>query len=53
MLKGLYIEPERIEIEWFSIGESTNITKAIIDHVKELEKMGPTKKIGASKIIGD
>jgi coenzyme F420-reducing hydrogenase delta subunit len=44
MLKELYIEPERIELEWFSIGESANITKAITDHVKELEKKEPTKK---------
>ena len=53
MLKELYIKPERIQLEWFSIGESAKITRAITDHVKELEKMEPIKKIGDSKIIGD
>ena len=54
MLKVLYIEPERIELGRFSIGESANITKAITDYVKELEEIGPTKKtVASSKTNGD
>jgi coenzyme F420-reducing hydrogenase delta subunit len=53
MIKGLNAEPERIKLEWFSTSELADLTTAINDHVKELEKVGPIKKISASKIAGD
>jgi coenzyme F420-reducing hydrogenase delta subunit len=54
MIKALYIELESIDLGWFSIGESANITKAITDYVKELEEMGPTKKtVASSETNGD
>jgi coenzyme F420-reducing hydrogenase delta subunit/NAD-dependent dihydropyrimidine dehydrogenase PreA subunit len=52
MLKDLNIEPERIKLEWFSTGESTKLKKAITEYVKELEKMGPIKKIKVQKMVG-
>ena len=52
MLKELNIEPERIKLEWFSTGESSKLKQAINDYVKELEKMGPIKKIETQKIVG-
>lgn len=52
MLKDLNIEPERIKLEWFSTGESAKLKKAITEYVKELEKMGPIKKIKVQKMVG-
>ena len=50
VLKELNIEPERIRLEWFSTGESAKLSRAIDDFVKELEKMGPIKKMGEKKL---
>ena len=52
MLKELNIEPERIKLEWFSTGESAKLSKAIDVFVKDLEKLGPIKKMEVSKIVG-
>ena len=52
VLKELNIEPKRIKLEWFSTGESAKLSRAIDDYVKELEKMGPIKKIKETKIGG-
>jgi coenzyme F420-reducing hydrogenase delta subunit/formate hydrogenlyase subunit 6/NADH:ubiquinone oxidoreductase subunit I len=52
MLKELNIEPERIKLEWFSTGESAKLSKAIDGFVKDLEKLGPIKKMEVSKIVG-
>ncbi len=51
-LEQLGIEPKRIRLDWFSTGESAKLNKAIDDFVKELEKLGPIKKMKESKIIG-
>ena len=52
VLKELNIDPKRIKLEWFSTGESAKLKSAIDEYVKELEKMGPIKKIEKSKIGG-
>jgi heterodisulfide reductase subunit A len=52
VLKELNIDPKRIRLEWFSTGESAKLSKAIDEYVKDLEKMGPIKKIEKSKIGG-
>lgn len=52
VLKELNIEPKRIRLEWFSTGESAKLERTIDDFVKELEKMGPIKKMNVSKVIG-
>jgi coenzyme F420-reducing hydrogenase delta subunit len=52
ILKELNIDPKRIKLEWFSTGESAKLQNTINDFVKELEKMGPIKKIEVSKKIG-
>jgi len=52
VLKELNINPKRIKLEWFSTGESAKLSKAIDEYLKELEKMGPIKKIEKSKIGG-
>jgi coenzyme F420-reducing hydrogenase delta subunit/formate hydrogenlyase subunit 6/NADH:ubiquinone oxidoreductase subunit I len=52
VLKDLNIEPDRVKIEWFSTGESAKLKKAIDGFVKDLEKLGPIKKIEESKKIG-
>jgi coenzyme F420-reducing hydrogenase delta subunit/formate hydrogenlyase subunit 6/NADH:ubiquinone oxidoreductase subunit I len=52
ILKELNINPKRIRLEWFSTGESAKLKKSIDDFVKDLEKMGPIKKIEKSKIGG-
>jgi len=52
VLKELNMDPKRIRLEWFSTGESAKLSKAIDEYVKELEKMGPIKKIEKSKIGG-
>jgi len=52
ILKELNIDPKRIKLEWFSTGESAKLQSAINDFVKELEKMGPIKKIEVIKKIG-
>jgi coenzyme F420-reducing hydrogenase delta subunit len=52
VLKELNIDPKRIKLEWFSTGESAKLQNAINDFVKDLEKMGPIKKIEVSKKIG-
>ena len=52
VLKELNINPKRIKLEWFSTGESAKLSKAIDEYVKELEKMGPIKKIEETKKIG-
>ena len=52
MLKDLNIDPKRIRLEWFSTGESAKLSKAIDEYIAELEKMGPIKHIGKSKIGG-
>jgi len=50
ILKELNIEPERIKLEWFSTGESAKFSRAIDDFIKDLEKMGPIKKMGEKKL---
>jgi coenzyme F420-reducing hydrogenase delta subunit/NAD-dependent dihydropyrimidine dehydrogenase PreA subunit len=52
VLKELNINPKRIRLEWFSTGESAKLKSAIDEYVKELEKIGPIKKIEKSKIGG-
>ncbi len=52
VLKELNIDPKRIRLEWFSTGESAKLERTIDDFVKELEKMGPIKKINVSNVIG-
>jgi len=52
MLNELNIDPKRIRLEWFSTGESAKLKNSIDEYVKELEKMGPIKKIEKSKIGG-
>jgi len=52
VLKELNIDPKRIRLEWFSTGESAKLERTIDDFVKELEKMGPIKKMNVSKVIG-
>ena len=52
ILKELNIDPKRVKLEWFSTGESAKLQNAINDFVKELEKMGPIKKIEVIKKIG-
>ena len=52
VLKELNIDPKRIKLEWFSTGESAKLSKAIDEYVKELDKMGPIKKIEKCKIGG-
>jgi coenzyme F420-reducing hydrogenase delta subunit/heterodisulfide reductase subunit C len=52
VLKELGIDPKRVRLEWFSTGESAKLSKAIDEYTKELEKMGPIKKIEKSKIGG-
>ena len=51
-LEQLGIEPKRLRLDWFSTGESAKLNKAIDDFVKELEKLGPIKKMKESKIMG-
>ncbi len=51
-LEQIGIEPKRVRLDWFSTGESAKLNKAIDDFVKELEKLGPIKKMKESKIIG-
>jgi coenzyme F420-reducing hydrogenase delta subunit/heterodisulfide reductase subunit C len=43
ILKDLNIEPERVELDWFSTGESSKLEKSISKFVKKLEKIGPLK----------
>jgi coenzyme F420-reducing hydrogenase delta subunit/heterodisulfide reductase subunit C len=52
LLKELNIESERIKLEWFSTGESAKLSKAIDVFIKDLEKLGPIKKMKEIKIIG-
>jgi len=52
VLKELNINPKRIKLEWFSTGESAKLSKAIDEYVKEIEKMGPIKKMEETKKIG-
>jgi heterodisulfide reductase subunit A len=52
VLNDLGIDPKRIRLEWFSTGESAKLKNAIDEYVKELDKMGPIKKIEKSKIGG-
>ncbi|UCB59420.1 MAG: hydrogenase iron-sulfur subunit [Thermoplasmatales archaeon] len=52
VIKELGIDPKRIRLEWFSTGESAKLSKAIDDYVKELDKIGPIKKIEKRKIGG-
>jgi coenzyme F420-reducing hydrogenase delta subunit/formate hydrogenlyase subunit 6/NADH:ubiquinone oxidoreductase subunit I len=51
VLKELNIEPERINLEWFSTGESGKLSKSIDDYIKKLEKLGPIK-LEINKKIG-
>ena len=51
-LEQIGIEPKRVRLDWFSTGESAKLNKAIDDFVKELEKLGPIKKMKESKIMG-
>jgi len=51
-LEQLGIEPKRLRLDWFSTGESAKLNKAIDGFVKELEKLGPIKKMKESKIMG-
>ena len=46
------IDTKRIRLEWFSTGESAKLKNAIDEYVKELDKMGPSKKIEKNKIGG-
>lgn len=50
ILKELNIDPKRIRLEWFSTGESAKLSKAIDDFLKDLEKIGPIKKIEEKKL---
>lgn len=50
-LEQIGIEPKRVRLDWFSTGESAKLNKAIDDFVKELEKLGPIKKMKESKIM--
>ncbi|KYK29310.1 coenzyme F420-reducing hydrogenase [Thermoplasmatales archaeon SG8-52-1] len=52
ILKELNIDSRRIKLEWFSTNESAKLQNVINDFMKELEKMGPIKKIEVSKQIG-
>jgi heterodisulfide reductase subunit A len=52
MLKELNINPKRIRLEWFSTGESSKLSSAIDDFIKDLEKMGPIEKMVAIKNVG-
>ena len=52
ILKELNIDSRRIKLEWFSTNESAKLQIVINDFMKELEKMGPIKKIEVSKQIG-
>ena len=52
VLKELNIDPKRIKLEWLSTGESAKLSKVINDFVKDLEKLGPIKKMEISKKIG-
>ncbi len=52
VLKDLNIEPNRIKLEWFSTGESAKLSKSIDGFVKDLEKLGPIKKMKVSRIVG-
>jgi len=52
VLKELNINPKRIKLEWFSTGESAKLSKAIDEYIKEIEKMGPIKKMEETKKIG-
>ncbi|KYK21373.1 coenzyme F420-reducing hydrogenase [Thermoplasmatales archaeon SG8-52-4] len=52
ILKELNIDSKRIKLEWFSTKESAKLQSVINDFMKELDKMGPIKKIEVSKKIG-
>ena len=52
VLKELNIDPKRIKLEWFSTGESAKLEREISNFVKELDKLGPIKKMEVSKKIG-
>jgi coenzyme F420-reducing hydrogenase delta subunit/formate hydrogenlyase subunit 6/NADH:ubiquinone oxidoreductase subunit I len=52
ILKELNIDPKRIKLEWISTGESAKLQNEINVFIKEVEKMGPIKKIEVSKEIG-
>jgi len=52
VLKELNIDPKRIKLEWFSTGESAKLELEISNFVKELDKLGPIKKMEVSKKIG-
>jgi coenzyme F420-reducing hydrogenase delta subunit/formate hydrogenlyase subunit 6/NADH:ubiquinone oxidoreductase subunit I len=52
ILKELNIDSKRIKLEWFSTKESAKLQSTINNFVKELDKMGPIKKIELSKKIG-
>ena len=49
VLRELNIEPERIRIESFSNGESVELSISIDAFVKDLEKLGPIKKLNLVK----
>ncbi len=52
ILNELNIDSKRLKLEWFSTKESAKLQITINDFVKELDKMGPIRKIELSKKIG-
>jgi coenzyme F420-reducing hydrogenase delta subunit/NAD-dependent dihydropyrimidine dehydrogenase PreA subunit len=49
-LKAINIDPNRIKLEWFSTGESDKLLYSINNFLKDLEKMGPIRKIEEKKL---